>query len=138
MDAESDQLSLSPRERIKRLYCEFKQPRSFEEDERLHRMTGYVIETEDAFVMGRPVKHDVPVEAIQSPHVKFPREVCDAWYIWAFAGNIKSLLEIVEVVGPLPLLGWSRRNGTIRWYPYEETRRRVVGLGQTLIVPRRT
>jgi hypothetical protein len=138
MDPESDELSLSPRERIKRLYCEFKQPRSFEEDERLHRMTGYVIETEDAFVMGRPVKHDVAVEAIACPHVSFAPEICDAWFIWAFAGNIKSLLEIVEVVGPLPFLGWSRRNGTIRWYRYKETRRRVAGLSQITIVPRRT
>jgi hypothetical protein len=136
MGLESDELSLSPRERIKRLYCEFQQPRSFEEDERLHRMTGYVIETEDAFLMGRPVKHDVALEAIQCPQVKFSREVCDAWFIWIFVGNLQRMLELAPY--PLPLVGWSRRGGRVRWYRCEEAGKRIAGLGPTLIVPRRT
>ena len=129
---------MTPRERVQELYQRFPQPRSFEEDIRLHRVTGYVIETADVFVLGRPVRHDVPVEAIVCPHVSFAWEVCDAWYIWALAGNIKRMLEIVDELGPLPLLGWARRNGVIRWHPYEETRRRVEGLSQMTIVPRGT
>jgi hypothetical protein len=132
----SDRLSLSPRERAKLLYCEFQQPRSFEEDERLHRVTGYIIETEDAFLMGRPVKHDVALEAIQSPHVKFSREISDAWFIWIFVGPIQRMLELAPY--PLPLVGWSRRGGRVRWYRCEEAGKRVAGLSQTLIVPQGT
>jgi len=111
---ESDQLSLSPRERIKRLYSEFQQPRSFEEDERLHRMTGYVIETEDAFVMGRPVKHDAPWEAIVDPQVSFARHVQDAWFLHAMAGSLRAMWAVKPYY--LPMIGWSRRGRTIRWY----------------------
>jgi hypothetical protein len=115
------------------LYLRYHQPRSFEEDIRLHRVTGYVIETEDVFLMGRPVRHDVPVEAILCPHVSFAREECDAWFIWAFCGNIKAMLELAPY--PLPLVGWARRNGRVKWYWCEDVIRRVSGLGQTLIVP---
>ena len=111
-------LVMTPRQRVADLYERFPQPRSFEEDERLHRVTGYVIENEDVFLMGRPVRHDVPVEAIQCPHVAFAREEQDAWFIWIFAGEIKLMLELAPY--PLPLVGWSRRNGRVRWYRCED------------------
>jgi hypothetical protein len=123
---------MSPRKRIAKLYLRYRQPRSFEEDIRLHRVTGYVIETEDIFLMGRPVRHDVAVEAIQCPHVSFAREECDAWFIWAFCGNIKAMLELAPY--ELPLVGWSRRNGGIRWYRSERALARVGGLSQTILL----
>ena len=126
---------MKPIEKVRALYWRFPQPRSFEEDVRLHRVTGYVIETDQVFLMGRPVRHDVPVEAIRCPHVSFARAECDAWFIWAFAGEFKEILSLAPY--PLPLVGWARRNGLIRWYRYAEAFRKVSGLSQTLIVPRR-
>lgn len=127
-------MELTPRERVADLYERHRQPRTFEEDLALYQVTGYVIEAEDAFVMGRTVKHDAPVEAILCPHVSFAPEVCDAWFIFAFAGDIRAMLEIVQLVDSLPLVGWARRNGRIRWYWCEEALRRVSGLSQTLNV----
>jgi hypothetical protein len=120
------QLELTPRKEVELLYELYPQPRSFEEDIALHRVTGYVIDTDDVFLMGRPVRHDVPVEAILCPHVSFAREQCDAWFIWACAGNVKAMPEFAPY--PLPLAGWARRNSRIRWYWWEDAFRRVSGL----------
>jgi hypothetical protein len=127
---------MTPRERVADLYERYHQPRSFEEDLRLHQVSGYVIESADAFLVGRPVKHDVPEEAIKCPHVCFHPKVCDAWFIWAFAGDIRAMFELAPY--ELPLVGWSRRNGRIRWYRCEDALRRVAGISQALIVPLRT
>jgi hypothetical protein len=75
------------------------------------------------------------VEAIRCPHVSFARAECDAWFIWAFAGEIKEILRLAPY--ELPLVGWARRNGVIRWYRCEDAMRRISGLSQTVIVPRR-
>src|SRR4029077_19298097 len=126
---------MKPIEKVRALYWRFPQPRSFEEDIALHRVTGYVIDTDDVFLMGRPVRHDVPVEAILCPHVSFAREQCDAWFIWACAGNVKAMPDFAPY--PLPLVGWARRNDRIRWYWWEDAFRRVSGLqsDDVIVIP---
>ena len=116
---------MSPREQVKALYVLYPQPRSFEEDESLHRAIGYVIESSDWFLMGRAVDSKAPVEAIVCPHLSFAREVQDAWFIWAYSGELRAMLYLAPYW--LPLVGWARRNGMIRWYRCEEMLRKVSG-----------
>ena len=128
---------MTPRERVKILYEQFPQPRSFEEDIRLHRVTGYVLDHPDIFLMGRPVRREAPMEAIVCPHVSFPRSQADAWFIWAMAGK----LTLVWTTAPyeLPYVGWIRRNRQVRWYNCRQAKRVIeAGLSQMVIVPRGT
>jgi hypothetical protein len=105
---------LSPREEAADLYRRYQQPRSFEEDVALHRVSGYVIDREDVFLMGRGVDMHAPEEMIRSPHVSFPRSRQNAWFIWIFVGPINLMKSLAPYT--LPYVGWSRRNGPIHWY----------------------
>lgn len=118
-----------PRERVAELYGRYRQPRSLEEDIRLHELSGYVIETADAFLMGRGVDKDQDEEVIRAPHVIFPRSRQNAWFIWIYVGPIEEMLSLAPYY--LPWVGWSRRNGRIRWYSVETALGKVAGLSRT-------
>jgi hypothetical protein len=105
---------VTPRERIAELYLRYPQTRTFEEDIRLHRVTGYVLDHPDIFLMGRPVRREAPMEAIICPHVSFSRSQADSWFIWAMSGKLSLVWETAPY--ELPYVGWIRRNRRIRWY----------------------
>ena len=105
---------MTPRQQVLNLYWRFPQPRDFQDDYLMHQVSGYVIDTPEAFLMGRGVDRYQDEEVIRCPHVIFPRSRQNAWFIWAFAGDI----SLMGVLAPyeLPYVGWARRNGPIRWY----------------------
>jgi hypothetical protein len=107
---------VTPREKAARLYHLWHQPRDFEADVLIHQTTGYVIETASEFLMGRPVDHQAPEEFIKSPRVIFGKTVADAWFIWIFVGDLRMVEKLAPY--PLPWVGWSRRNRSIRWYDF--------------------
>lgn len=107
---------MTPREKAASLYHLWHQPRDFEEDIRIHRTTGYIIETPEAFLMGRAVDSHAPEEFIKSPRVIFGKTVADAWFIWIYVGDIRKIEKLAPY--PLPWVGWSRRNRSIRWYDF--------------------
>ena len=115
----------TPRQQVERLYERYPQPRSFAEDERLYRVTGYVIETDDVFIMGKAVYRDAPEDAILCPHVAFNRWSSDAWFLHAMSGNLLSMYDAMPY--PLPYVGWARRDGPIKWHLTEEARRHISG-----------
>lgn len=114
---------MTPKEEVAVLYELYRQPRSFARDIYLHTLSGYVIDTPTAFLMGRPVCRDAPEEAIRDPAISFSRWAADCWFIFAFAGDIGEMLHLAPY--ELPYVGWSRRNGAIRWYTCAEALARV-------------
>ena len=114
---------MSPRQQIANLYWRYPQPRTFDTDERLYRISGHVIETEDVFIMGKGVKLDAPVEMILSPHVSFPRSQHNAWFLFAMAGNLLSMYDAMPY--HLPYVGWARRDGPVKWHLVEDARHHI-------------
>lgn len=119
---------MTPRERIADLYQIYRQERTFEEDISLHRLTGYVIERADFFLMGRPVCREAPVEAICCPFISFPPEVADAWFLWAFSGDLVEVFSSAPYF--LPYVGWIRRGRHIRWYDCLVAKRAIERVGR--------
>jgi hypothetical protein len=110
---------MTARERVEDLYRIYPQPRTFEEDVAIHRLTGVVIEGEDFFLMARGVKHDAGYEALSNPEVAFAREVQDCWFLYAFSGPLEVLISVAPYY--LPILCWGRR-GTAEWHFYRTDR----------------
>jgi len=100
---------MTARERVQDLYHIYPQPRTFEQDVAIHRLTGVVVEREDFFLMARGVKHDAGHEALSNPEVAFARGVQDCWLLYAYSGP----LEVFVTVAPyyLPIACFSRRQG---------------------------
>lgn len=48
----------------------------------------YVVKTPDYFVMGRAVTKGASAEDIRDLRVRFPVDKCDAWFLYAFAGDM--------------------------------------------------
>ena len=105
---------MTPREQVADLYLQYPQSRTFAEDVALYKMTGYVWDTPELFLMARPVKRDAPEDAIRAAFVRFDRSIANAWFIFAFAGNFRGFIDIAPF--QLPWAGWSRRMAPIRWY----------------------
>ena len=114
---------MSPRQQIANLYWRYPQAHTFDTDERLHRVTGYVIESDDYFLMGRAVDSTFESEMILNPAVSFPRSRQDCWFVWAYYGPIGLIYDLQPYV--LPKIAWVRRNGALRIYGTEEFRERV-------------
>jgi hypothetical protein len=108
-------MSSNARERVEDLYRIYPQPRTFEEDVAIHRLTGVVIEGEDFFLMARGVKHDAGYEALSNPEVNFAREVQDCWFLYAFSGPLTSIYAVAPYYLPLVCFG---RRGTPGWHFY--------------------
>ena len=113
---------MTPRDRIADLYRLYPQRGTFAGDEALHRITGVVIEGDDYYLLARGVHSKAAPEAILAAHVGFPRHVQDCWFIWAYCGSLKKIRSLEPY--PLPLLGWVRRNGSLRFYDKEDIGKR--------------
>jgi hypothetical protein len=110
---------MTARERVQDLYHIYPQPRTFEQDVAIHRLTGVVIEGEDFFLMARGVKHDAGFCALSNPEVSFPRQVQDCWLIYAYSGPLGVFVTVAPYY--LPLVCWARRN-TQGWHFYRVDR----------------
>ncbi|SKA88865.1 hypothetical protein SAMN02745166_01498 [Prosthecobacter debontii] len=90
-----------------------------------HLLHGYVHSTPAGFVMARPVCSTAPAEIIDPWHV-FPREECDAWWIWLAAGDLGSLMHLFPY--ELPLIGWQRYwkgRPSVKFYSMEAVKKRL-------------
>lgn len=104
---------------VERLYDRFDCVRSFGEDFRAHLVTGHILSTPTAFVMGRAVCSTAPLEEIRNPWVMFPRHQQDAWLVYAMAGSSENnLLHLFPY--PLMYVALERRGqGRLRFYHFE-------------------
>lgn len=117
---------MNARERVADLYRIFPQPRTFEQDVAIHRLTGVVIEREDFFLMARGVRHDAGHGALSNPEVSFAREEQDCWLVYALAGPLEEMVTVAPYY--LPIVCWSRRRGHWHFYRYDRFCWRVARL----------
>lgn len=61
----------------------------------MHLQAGVVINTPEVFVMGRCVPKDAEAWKIVESMVPFPKEQCDCWYVFAFAGDLSKALHLL-------------------------------------------
>lgn len=66
----------------------------------------YVIKTPDYFIMGRAVIKGASSEDIRDLRVRFDPAKCDAWFLYAFAGNMSKAWAALPF--HLPWLAWER------------------------------
>jgi hypothetical protein len=127
---------MTPREEIALLYWKHPQPRTFDTDERLHRVTGYVLEGDGYFLMGRGVDSTFEEEMLIDPAVAFPRSRQDMWFIWAFCGRLDQIYYLQPYV--LPMVGWIRHGQGLRIYETEAMRKKCSSKHITLMTQART
>ena len=96
------------------LYLKYPQPRTFAEDVALYEAAGYVWDTPEVFLMARPVWKDAPDEVIKCSHVRFHDSCVNAWFLFAFVGDLRATITIAPY--QLAWVGWSRRMSPIRWH----------------------
>lgn len=94
--------------------------RSFREDVEAHLLNGFVFSTPDFFIMGRAVERDAAPTLILDPLHAFPRESCDCWHIWLFAGNMERAWSIMP--WSLKWFSFERKN-ELRFYSADAIRR---------------
>lgn len=94
--------------------------REFFEDVCLHLMHGFVFSTPEFFIMGRPVLSSAPAEMVVTPSVQWPRESCDCWHIYLFAGDMTKAWTILP--WQLPKISFERKN-ELRFYRFRDIRR---------------
>jgi hypothetical protein len=76
----------------------------FRDEMEAHLLHGVVVSTADLFVMGRAVPRSADASDIWR---SWPREECDAWFVWVGVGNAARLLACMPYV--LPWVGWARQ-----------------------------
>lgn len=67
----------------------------------------YVVKEPDFFIMGRAVIKAASTEDIRDLRVSFPPDKCDAWFLYAFAGDMGKALDA--------LLTKAHRYGWVAW-----------------------
>jgi len=90
--------------------------RSFYEDLLLHFEHGVVISEPEAFIMGRAVQRNAPIEEIFDPTATFKNP--DSWWIYLAAGKGALGIFLRHEPFPLPFFGWER-NHKPRFYRRE-------------------
>jgi hypothetical protein len=88
-----------------------------------HLLQGFVFSTPETFLMARPVPRGAE---ILDPWQAWPREACDAWFVWIGVGRPAHLLAHAPF--PLPWIGWNRlgrRWTDNHWWPAEKVSRQV-------------
>lgn len=89
---------------------------TFEHDLIAHMRSGYVFSTPESFIMGRPVWREAPPVELYDIEYAFPRVIQDAWFVWAYAGDIAHALRFLPY--RLPWVIFQRKN-ELRTYPME-------------------
>ncbi len=78
---------------------------AFRNDLEAHLITGYVLNTPNAFLMGKPVPFGA---SIIDPWETWLPTDCDSWFCWAAIGNLGDLFYMIP--HRLPFIGWFRQN----------------------------
>lgn len=117
----------APLDQILALYRETNSPRAFADDLAAHLRHGVVVSTSDVLVLARPVASAAPVGQINDPAHAFPPADCDSWYVYAFAGDLRTAIGFFPY--PLPYIAFERahQNG-LRFLPLDRFLRKCQGL----------
>lgn len=99
---------MSPYEKIAAAYARHPKEEPFENYVIWHARHGFVFARPDFFAMGRPVVHSARAWDIKDPTHLFASEVCDCWFIFAAAGNMSRMWQIVP--WPLRWFAFTRLN----------------------------
>ena len=89
-----------------------------------HYQHGFVYATPDFFIMGKPVRKDAPSDWLEDPEYVVTRGEANAWYIFAFAGDMGKAWAIMP--WPLAWIAFQRVRGGKRelaFYSTETLRR---------------
>ena len=87
----------------------------------------HVYKSSDFFVMGRPVVKGVPAAMIRDLTVHFPISRCDAWFLYAFGGDIEKAWSVLPYELPWMCWDrWDRPTNELRWVATESFRRHTV------------
>lgn len=97
------------------LYRRYPQPRTFAEEVELTAWNGVVINTEDFFMLARPVDVFDPEERWRDAAHIYNRECQNCWLITIYCG-ISQNNPCNFAPYPLPFVAWSRRDRPIRIY----------------------
>lgn len=119
---------MRPIEQARAVYKREHCARTFDEDVALHARVGYVFDTADFFMMGRPVMSSAPSEAIVNPRVRFSEPLCDCWLLYLFAGNMRAALAAEPFA--LPFIAVERRN-RLSIYPSAAFKQRIAHVVQS-------
>lgn len=98
----------SPYEKIRAAYLKQGEGMTWEELVGWHLADplAYVVKTPDYFIMGRAVIRGASAEDIRDLRVRFPQQKCDAWFLYAFAGDMSKAWAALPY--KLPWLAWER------------------------------
>lgn len=108
-------------EKIERAYQEHPKEEPLENYVRWHLRHGFVFSRPDFFCMGRCVMKEAPADSIRDPMHLFPSEDCNAWYIFAAAGNMARMWQILP--WPLGWVCWTRLHDPLSELQFVETER---------------
>ncbi len=111
---------MTPYEQAMAVYKSEPCARTFEADLALHLEFGFVFNTPEFFIMGRPVKKDAPHGLILDSSYAFVRRECDCWHIHLAAGNLEQAWQILP--WQLPWLCFERKN-ELRFVPADRIQR---------------
>jgi hypothetical protein len=93
----------------------------------------YVIKQPDFFVMGRAVIKAASPEDIRDLRISFPVESCDAWFLYAFAGNMeKAVAALSDKTHEMRWFAWERFGSTekeLRWHESKRIRQQLTPHG---------
>ncbi len=126
-------MALTPYEEIRAKYCLHSGPDDMSWEElvgwHLANPLAYVIKEPDFFVMCRGVVHAAPIETIRNLTSLFPVEQCDAWYIYAFAGDLGKVASVLsDKFHAYPWIGWERfehEGNTLNWHQCNRIRKQL-------------
>lgn len=94
----------------------------FGRDLKKHLVHGFVVSTPQGFAMGRPVRHDAPLDELMQISVAF--ENPDCWLIWCAAGQLSVIAQFLPFW--LPLIAFhradERRAGVQKLRVYQTSR----------------
>ena len=95
-----------------------------------HKCNGFLFSTPDFYVMGRPVIRCAPLEQILDVTHRFDPELCDTWYVFQMAGDVRRAWSILP--WELPFICWQRDNDPSDELRFYETARMMRLSGVTL------
>jgi len=114
---------MSPIDELQALYHRYSPERDLEVDMGYFIRYGYVVATPEFVLMGKAIKRGAKWELINDPTYIFPKRQQDTWFVSAYAGRIKVLLDFWPY--PLTWLAWQRQGGCLRYWTFERFRKHV-------------
>lgn len=108
---------VSPWDKLKAVYVERCPERSMSLDMLDFARHGYLHATPTSILMAKPIPFPCLDEDAMDTKKYFERWMCEAWYVWAYAGD--ELWEAARYIPyKLPYFAWHRRGG-IKYYDFD-------------------